>query len=98
MEFGALSSFCSQNSSRLSDNYDILDQEEALGGAPPPQEEDTRQKNNEQPVHKSDSASNLTAPLAEVYVKLFYLYYIPILLFNITLSILYNETICMQIS
>ncbi|XP_076074903.1 rho GTPase-activating protein 44-like isoform X6 [Mytilus galloprovincialis] len=67
VEFGTMASFCSSNTSRLSDNYDMLDQEEALGGAPPPQEEDTsKPRPNSQPIQKSESASNLHAPLAEV--------------------------------
>ncbi|XP_063446299.1 rho GTPase-activating protein 44-like isoform X5 [Mytilus trossulus] len=67
VEFGTMASFCSSNTSRLSDNYDLLDQEEALGGAPPPQEEETtKPRPNSQPIQKSESASNLHAPLAEV--------------------------------
>jgi len=69
VEFGNLSSFCSPNTSRMSDNHDMLDPDEmyGLGDAPSPQEEDTpKNKPSGLPFHKSESGSNLTAPLAEV--------------------------------
>ena len=72
VEFGNLSSFCSSNTSRMSDNHDMLDPDETygFGGAPSPQEEDTsKNKPSDLPFHKSESGSNLTAPLAEVEVS-----------------------------
>lgn len=67
VEFGTMSSFCSSNTSRLSDNDDVYDQEEALGGAPPPLEEDTtKNRPPSETMHKSESGTSLTAPLAEV--------------------------------
>jgi len=64
-----MSSFCSPNTSRMSDNYDMSDPDETygFGGAPSPQEEDTsKNRPSGPPFHKSESGSNFTAPLAEV--------------------------------
>ena len=61
VEFGNLSSFCPPNTSRMSDNHDMLDPDEMYGF-----EEDTLKNRPGLPFHKSESGSNLTAPLAEV--------------------------------
>jgi hypothetical protein len=45
----------------MSDNHDMLDPDEMYGF-----EEDTLKNRPGPPFHKSESGSNLTAPLAEV--------------------------------
>lgn len=64
VEFGQLSSFCSSNNSRLSDNSDMMDQEDSFGGAPPQHEEESVKFRSSNP-QMSESATSLTAPIAE---------------------------------